>query len=353
MGSIFYLYKYSRNMKFLLDKTIKINDRMINISEELGKFNEIDELYDKLLKETIGLIEGAETGSILIYNQETKLMDYKAGYGFQIDSLKDVHLKKEELFLYENTELKSAAIIINPLQFDKTRLDKGNFEDLVRTNALELKASLSAPLYINSEFYGIINVDSKTNGDAFDKRDIRIITYISKELEIAIKNVNLMNELLEALRIDKLTNIYNRRYFEEAMENLKSEKRDSDEKYALVMIDIDDFKNINDNFGHKLGDEVLVYFAAKLMKSIRNGDMAVRYAGDEFILFLDKANETIGKLVIERINTMLREEPYKGLTIGISAGVCEASWDNPLDLVMTKADDDMYKNKKDKKMNYL
>lgn len=348
-----YLYESNRNLRFLLEHTEAINDRMIKISEELGEFNDINTLYDKLLKETVDLIEGAESGSILVCNKDTGYMDYKASLGFDMDSLKNVHLKKEELFLYESTELKSADIIINPLQYDKTRLDKGNFEDLLNTNALEIKSVLSAPLYINSEFYGIINVDNKTRTDAFDKKAIKLINYISKELEIAIKNVNLMNELIDALKIDKLTNIFNRRYFEETMENLVGEEPENDVKYALVMIDIDDFKYINDNYGHKRGDEVLIYVADMLTKIIRNGDMAVRYAGDEFILFLNNANEKIAKLVVARINQMLKDEPYKEISITISAGICEFDWKAKLDSVMTKADNDMYKNKREKKYGNL
>jgi diguanylate cyclase (GGDEF)-like protein len=347
------LYKSNRTLRFLLEHTEAINDRMINISEELGDFSDINVLYDQLLKETMDLIDGAESGSILVYNKDTGFMDYKACFGFNIDSLKNVHLKKEELFLYESTKLMAADITVNPLQYDRTRLEKENFDDLLHTNALDIKSSLSAPLYINSEFYGIINVDNKTRIDSFDKKAIKLITYISKELEIAIKNVNLMNELIDALKTDKLTNIFNRRYFEETMESLVGKKSEIDVSYALVMIDIDDFKYINDNYGHKCGDEVLIYFADKLTKIIRNGDMAVRYAGDEFILFLNNANEEIAKLVVGRINQMLKDEPYRKISITISAGICTFDSTASLDSIMTSADNDMYKNKKEKKYGTL
>lgn len=98
-------------------------------------------------------------------------------------------------------------IIINPLLFDQNNLTKGNLNDLTSTNALKIKTSLSAPLTINGEFYGMTNIDNKTRIDAFNKKDIQLITYIARELEIAIKNVTLMNELVDALKIDKLTNI--------------------------------------------------------------------------------------------------------------------------------------------------
>lgn len=346
---IYQEHKKHLTTKFLLTRTNEINERMINISEELSKFNDINTLYEQLLNETINLIEGAECGSILIFNRAQNCMDYKACVGYDAEALKKVHLKKEELFLYETTKLKAPDIIVNPLLYDKNKLERHTFEDLVNTKALEIKTSLSAPLYINGEFYGMINVDSKTNVDAFSKKDLKLITYISRELEIAIKNVLLMNELVEALKIDKLTNIFNRRYFEEVMDKILTINKNACGKFTVVMIDMDNFKLINDTYGHKMGDEILKYFAEILNKNIREGDMAVRYAGDEFILFLNNVDKDGAEMVMDRIRESLYKFPHEAIKIEFSAGICEYNKEMDLDKLITNADIQMYREKRDKK----
>lgn len=342
-------YRRYLSIKFLLNRTNEINDRMINISEELSSFKDINNLYKQLLNETINLIQGAECGSILIFNKLNNCMDYKACVGFDEVALSKVHLKKEELFLYDTTMLKYPDIIVNPILFDENRLERHTFDDLVNTKALEIKVSLSTPLYINGDFYGVINVDSKSNMDAFSKKDIKLISYISRELEIAIKNVTLMNELVDALKIDKLTNIYNRRYFEEIMDKLLLIKNGIKRKFSVVMIDLDKFKLINDTYGHKMGDEILIYFARVLNINIRDGDMAVRYAGDEFVLFLNNIDQDGAQVVIDRVRESLLKLPYKNINIEFSAGICEYNENMNLDKILTYADDVMYIEKRNKK----
>lgn len=337
------------NMKFLLNRTNDINNRMIKISEELNNFKDINDLYNELLSQTINLINGAEYGSILIYNKEKDYMEYKACIGHDLEALSLVHLKKEELYLYNTTGLLHPAIIKNPLVFDRSRLKKQNFEELVKSKSLQIKVSLSAPLYINGEFYGLISVDNNLKEDAFDKKDINLIGYICRELEIAIKNVTLMNELTQASMVDKLTNIYNRRYFEEIMENLFNSGEINSKSFTLVMIDLDDFKLINDIYGHKVGDDFLKHFASALKSNIRDGDMAVRYAGDEFILLLNNSNKNDAERVIERIRKSILNFPFKNIKLDFSPGICEYMRDMDSDGIVTAADNNMYEEKRSKK----
>jgi diguanylate cyclase (GGDEF)-like protein len=342
-------YKKYISIKFVLNRTNEINERMINISEELSQFNDINKLYEQLLNETINLIEGAECGSVLIYNKENDFMDYKACVGYDLTALSNVHLKKEELYLYEKSKLRGADIIINPLMLDQIILAKHNLEEMMNTNALEIKTSLSSPLYINGEFYGLINVDNRRNIDAFNKKDIKLITYITRQLEIAIKNTTLMNELVDALKIDKLTNIYNRRYFEQIMEKMFQSNTSKVNKFSLAMIDLDKFKLINDTYGHKVGDEILIYFARILTNNLGNKDMAVRYAGDEFVLFLNNIDKKSAQVVIARIREAILDYPYEEIQIEFSAGICEYEENMNLDRVLTNADDEMYKEKRNRK----
>jgi diguanylate cyclase (GGDEF)-like protein len=335
--------------KFLYDRTRDINDTLIKVSEELNNFRDIDVLYTHLLENTMNLIEGAQAGSILIYNSEKDYMEYKASIGYNHEELRKLTLKKEELFLYNGNQLKQPRIIRNPVVFDSVNLKKINFEKLMESNSLDIKSTISTPLHVNGEFYGVINVDNKSSEEAFSNNDIKLIKYISRHLEIAIKNVLLMNELKKALRMDKLTNIYNRRHFEELMENMIKDGERGLKNFCLVMIDLDDFKLINDNYGHKLGDEALQFFARILLESASEGDIVARYAGDEFILVVNNMSKEEVWSRISHIRRRISEFSKPEIKLAFSAGICEYEVGYDLDRLVTVADTDMYRDKRKRK----
>lgn len=346
-----YFHKYTeyKQVKYLYDKTNDINDTLLKVSEHLFNYKDIDTLYQKLLEDTVRLIKGASLGSILIYNKEKDIMEYKAAYNFNLDELKNIILKKEELFLYKSSGLKQPEIIKNAAKFDSKNVKKENYEMLCRTKSLDIKSTLSCPLYIDNEFYGQINVDNDIDENAFDRKDIRLIQYISRQLEIAIKNTLLMNELVRTTRVDRLTGIFNRRYFEEFMEiEIKKAERYGN-TFTLVMIDMDDFKLVNDNYGHNMGDEVLKYFVKVVKEKIRNSDILSRFAGDEFIIILNSSNEKQAGEKITSIRKYLSENPCYDIKIEFSAGACQYKKGMKIKDIINNADIKMYKDKRNRK----
>ena len=148
------------------------------------------------------------------------------------------------------------------------------------------------------------------------------------------------------MRTDKLTNSYNRRFFEETLEKSFINGGVNRKVFSVIMIDIDDFKIINDTHGHKIGDEVLIYFAQALNKNVRDEDLVVRYAGDEFVLLLNNTDEKGALFVIDRIRESLIEYSREDIKINFSAGICEHIEGLDLDKLVTIADDNMYKEKR-------
>lgn len=347
-ASIVFYKKYS-HVKFLYDRTNDINNTLMKVSEELRNYKNLDDLYMQLLNDTLKLINGAESGTILIYNKETDLLEYKAAIGYDMENLKRVTFRKEEIFLYITKKLMAPDIIRNPRSFDKKYIDPKNYNNLQNNRALEMKVCLSAPLYVNGKFHGVINIDNSNDENAFDKNDIRFIQYICRQLEVAITNAKLMTKYIDALRIDKLTGIYNRRYFEEIIEKEFIKAQGSMESYYLVMIDMDNFKEINDNYGHGIGDEILKYFAGVLRMGIGPGDIVARYAGDEFVMVIHGG---IMEDVEQRINN-IREYLYsnrlKNIYIEFSAGISRFDSGLSYDRILTLADNNMYAEKRKRK----
>lgn len=159
-----------------------------------------------------------------------------------------------------------------------------------------------------------------------------------------------MQALEETNRIDHLTQVYNRRYLMECLNEEISFHERSGKEFSLVILDIDFFKTINDTHGHLCGDHVLVNLANLLQKLLRPYDKISRYGGEEFCLLLPQTNLESGLVIAERIRAHVAANQFfcphqqAGFTITISLGVaCTESFDRPtIDLMLQKADEALY-----------
>jgi len=154
---------------------------------------------------------------------------------------------------------------------------------------------------------------------------------------------------------DSLTGLYNRRYFEERGELLLKEALRYGHDLSLILIDLDNFKKINDELGHHTGDEVLRQFAQKLKKLIRETDFLVRAGGDEFLIVLPREGTKEANVLLQRIRKNLPEKEFS-----FSAGIASlseitSSTEKPspyhlLEKLVQVADQRMYREKIQKKI---
>ena len=150
---------------------------------------------------------------------------------------------------------------------------------------------------------------------------------------------------------DPLTDLYNQRMFWELLGYEVGRARRHNQKFAVMMLDLDNFKTINDRFGHHFGDAFLQSFAKLLTTAIRHGDLLARYGGDEFCVILPEASETQAHMVAQRIADLLEShtmETPDGIklkaTTSIGIAISPEHGDNPKDLFLV-ADNMMYKAK--------
>ncbi len=168
----------------------------------------------------------------------------------------------------------------------------------------------------------IIFITSRdTGGDVergFDSGGVDYIKkpYTEKELRArlrsALANKRNERELREKTIIDPLTGVYNRRYFFEALDkNIEHARRNSRNLFALALIDIDHFKNINDHHGHQAGDRVLAGLAECLSTRIRPYDLLARYGGEEFIILFKDCNRAESGEVLQRIKDFVEKTRWR------------------------------------------
>lgn len=146
-------------------------------------------------------------------------------------------------------------------------------------------------------------------------------------------------ELRRAAETDPLTGVGNRRWFMEALPQLAF---DPNERFAILMLDLDDFKRLNDQYGHLVGDQVLADVGRVLRRTVRPGDLVARYGGEEFVVALPGADEVAARHVAERLrNAVLATVPTSA-----SVGVAVRRPGEPAESVLRRADDLLLSAKK-------
>ncbi|WP_461833198.1 sensor domain-containing diguanylate cyclase [Desulfothermus sp.] len=164
------------------------------------------------------------------------------------------------------------------------------------------------------------------------------------------KYKQLQDKLIELSMKDPLTGLYNRRFFEKKFEEERERCKRFSNTFSIIMLDIDDFKKINDTYGHNVGDEVLINIANTIMKRIRKIDIAARWGGEEFVILLPETNLKDAVLVAENIRISIAKiKTPKVKKITASFGVAEYRDGDNLYKLINRADEQLYKAKRDGK----
>lgn len=146
---------------------------------------------------------------------------------------------------------------------------------------------------------------------------------------------------------DPLTSIYNRRYFEDNVPEKIRKAHIAGQPFAILMIDADHFKNINDEYGHKTGDKVLIEMAQVTERSLRPDDIVARFGGEEFVVFLNNVSEDVAMTVAGRLKNVISglvvySDDGRPVTWTVSIGVAPSGTSDHIDFLIKMADDAMY-----------
>jgi len=179
-----------------------------------------------------------------------------------------------------------------------------------------------------------------------------IQTHMSEEVhranDIITKLTKQVKHLEEKTNLDALTKVFNRRALGTYLDNLCSSKK-TPFNFHILMIDVDNFKTINDTHGHVAGDKVLIYLASILKKTLRDGDKIFRFGGEEFVIILNRIDDTHCKIITKRLLQLVRDNKliYKGKNIRttISIGTTKFVKDDIPDTLLHRADKALYKAK--------
>jgi diguanylate cyclase (GGDEF)-like protein len=227
----------------------------------------------------------------------------------------------------------------NQVRFERTFADK-----------YATRSCLCAPLMAGNLIVGILNIADRLDGAAFNEQeDLPAVEQISQILGIAIRNGVLFRELQNQARTDSLTQLDNYRSFHERLRSEIHRSLRYARSLALILFDIDNFKQINDRHGHPAGDYVLREIGRVVQAYVRREDLAARYGGDEIAIILPETPLAGAIIASERLLEVLRHHPFKyenqPLTVTVSIGVATLGADMNLSDFVRAADEALYRAK--------
>ena len=205
------------NTNKVLDQNSKFANAIVQITSEILRSGDIHSILQLILNKAIEIIPNAQKGSILLWNND--FLEYKAMYGYDMEALKDFKFNLNEIFQYNAKDLYEPIIIPNVAEFNM-HLKKDKFNVLKDTKSFELISCISCAISIDNEFYGTINIDNIESNYAFIEEHKPIVKYFAEQIGVALKNAQLLEKILYMSQYDSLTDICNRAYFEEQLNDL-------------------------------------------------------------------------------------------------------------------------------------
>ncbi len=309
----------------------QVQAELHRVSQRITSNVGLDELMVLMLSSCVKSTK-ADGGMIVLYDESIREWVIKSSWGTNED-IENIILKEacRKLSSWpENDEVRELSYGID------------NVPD-------EIKNNLCAPLRSRRKIIGGIIIFNKKMIEVFSSSSKRLLSIFANQAAVAIENTLLYKKSQILSITDGLTGLYNHRYFQEQIQVELSRAQRYDLNFSLIIIDVDNFKQINDTYGHLAGDELLVKLSIHLKKVIRESDTVARYGGDEFVMLLPETPKEGAVIVGERIRKSLVEEKIGGnIPVYVSVGVAAYPDDGVYSQdIIKKADVALYKAKED------
>ena len=304
---------------------------------------------DKLLegKMAIGPKTGEEANRIWkqIEKEEMGLDDLISVFQFSnsaVESEFNKSVRRVKIPL-QSSNLDPLAIGVQegmPLHLTKDNIDKYKDNPLIQLlNTHELAL---VPLKAKDKVNGLIVADNFVTKEPITKDDIMILTMLGNQAGLAIQNSRLYESAVTRAHSDSLTELWNHGYFQYLLQDEMEKSRAMNSKLSLLMLDLDDFKALNDLFGHQAGDKVLKELAQFLKNRSRKMDYVCRYGGEEFTVILPQTDRDEAFTIAEHLRLEIEKHPFiqrispeseKKLTVSIGIASFPANGTTPSDII--------------------
>lgn len=316
---------------------------LYRIADAIGQIMEFDDFLKIVLESVMEAIRKPKAHYfILIPDDEGKLV-VRATIGGKEEIIVGFRLPKGKGL--SNYVLKTGkAMLINDVTKDKR---------FYPTPGDSVGAAMAVPLVFKNEILGVVVIESPEKYD-FSVDDFEFLKLVAATISGPLKVAKMVKMIKELAFYDHLTKVHTFAYFEEKFREIKNLAEREKLRFSIVFMDFDNLKQINDEFGHFVGDRALEKFGLFLKKNLRESDIVARYGGDEFIAMLIGADMQEAQQVMKRLKQMLKEEVLivdgHRLQLDFSYGISEFKVDSSeLQDLIKIADSRMYMMKRESK----
>lgn len=333
-----------------LHKTLHNLSILYNISQAVNFIDDLKGLIQVILGRALETLD-AEKGSLMLYDVSDNTLQVKVVYGlndpkteFEINNgiIECAKFKVNE-GIAGKVFAEKRSIITNLGQNDPRFKQTGFFSE----GTSGISSMICVPLIAKGEAIGVINITNKKHNKLFNRQDLEFMEALSNQAAIAIDNA----KLYELATKDSLTKLYIHRHFRTLLDTEITRAARYGHVVSLLMMDIDNFKSINDTYGHLVGDKAIKEIARTIKSSIRTIDVAARYGGEEFTVILPETSAKDAVIIAERLRKNIEQiviHPEDNMSFGlsISIGISEfpVSAEEPEKLIEC-ADKALYKAK--------
>jgi diguanylate cyclase (GGDEF)-like protein len=288
-------------------------DALKKLSINLTSSLDLPDVLDAVVTEAMRLIENARDINIFLYR------NHRLSFGAALDSdgtRNKPWSKPRSNGITYTVAREGQTIIVEDMQN----------HPLFTSAPSDWKGSIiSIPLKVGDTVVGVMNLARMSVG-GFSLAELRLLNLLSDQAAVAISNASLHQMISRQAYSDMLTGLPNRRALDERLDEEVASARRNNYSFAVIMMDLDGFKDVNDTYGHAVGDEVLRVVFGQMARGVRNTDFLARYGGDELTLILSQTEMSSAQVVSEKILEGMRRLKYKlpdgrRLKLGISGGI--------------------------------
>ncbi len=314
--------------------------QLIEISKGLNSTLDYNTLIESILLTCMGQMQLLNAGIFLKKGLGSDCYSLHRNYkGFEIDHTRDYDIYSEGRLI--------SFLENSPHCFTMDELARYGLNDRGEEVLKLLSPSLLVPLMSRGQVNGVIILGERINKTHFTENEKEYLMNIASLAGIAINNAR----LYEMATTDMMTHLKIHHYFHTAMEEEFERAMHFDRPLALIMADLDHFKEVNDSYGHSAGDAVLVKVAQIIRDNIRLMDVAARYGGEEFAIILPKTDMADALIVAERIRENIERENFHHedmeikVSISIGLSVLDHDRDSSKGDLIERADRALYMSK--------
>ncbi len=329
-------------------RNIGTDTRAIEILHEIGKTLtstlDLKEVLSIIMQKISELLKPSNW-SLLLIDEEKHELFFEIAVGENADKLKNMHLTMGE-GIAGWVAMTGEALLIPDVTKDPRFTPKIDHITHLKTQSI-----ICVPLKSKGRVLGVVELINKLEDKQFNPTDLNILTTLTDYAAIAIENAKYLQRVQELTIRDDLTTLYNSRYLHLMLESEMERSKRYGLHFAMIFLDLDHFKLVNDKHGHIIGSKVLRETAEVIRLELRKPDIPIRYGGDEFVVLLPETDKKGAYKVAARMRESLNDHVFlrdEGFNIRLTASFGVASFpedaDNTLDLVRL-SDQAMYRIK--------